>query len=87
MLYWNMWIYKIGLIESKSKVMERLIRAIKNNRFRWEHYLSGGTWYGIKVQTQPLFCSYGQIGYNVFVDYGKIILEWDWEKQELTREK
>lgn len=30
--------------------MERLIRAIINERFRWENYLNGGTWNGIKVQ-------------------------------------
>ena len=67
--------------------MERLIRAIKNEHFRWENYLNGGTWYGIKVQTQALFCSYGQIGYTVFINNGSSVLKWDWELQELTRVK
>lgn len=47
--------------------MNRLIKAIQAGRFAWERYLNGKTWHGIKLQTMPLFCSYGQIGYTVAV--------------------
>lgn len=47
--------------------MNRLIKAINAGRFAWKNYLNGKTWNGVKLHTQPLFCSYGQIGYTVAV--------------------
>lgn len=47
--------------------MNRLKNAIEAGKFAWKRYLNGKTWNGIMLRTQPLFCCYGQIGYQVFV--------------------
>ncbi len=62
--------------------MNRLIKAIKANKFAWERYLNGKTWNGIKLHTCPLFCSYGLIGYTVAVfsgDRHTLTITHDWE--------
>ena len=62
--------------------MNRLKQAIESDRFAWENYLNGGTWHGIMLQTEPLFCSYGQIGYSIYVYNGGrhvLTLCIDWE--------
>ncbi|MCR5658942.1 MAG: hypothetical protein K6G25_06410 [Bacteroidales bacterium] len=63
-------------------IIERLSRAIKGDRFNYEKYLGGGTWYGHYLQTMPLHCSYGQIGFSVTIDYNDEI-SYDWELKEL----
>jgi hypothetical protein len=35
----------------------------------------------MKIETQPLFCSYGQIGYTVIAG-GRHIIKHDWELDE-----
>lgn len=65
--------------------MNRLKNAIEAGKFAWERYLNGKTWNGIMLRTQPLFCSYGQIGYQVFVyDREQYVatFTYDWEKQQ-----
>ena len=47
--------------------MNRLENAIEAGKSAWERYLNGKTWNGIMLRTQPLFCCYGQTGYQVFV--------------------
>lgn len=47
--------------------MHTLKRSIQQGRFAWEKYLNGKMWNGIQLQTSPIFCSYGQIGYLVDV--------------------
>lgn len=63
-------------------IIERLSRAIKGDRFNYENYLGGGTWHGHHLQTMPLHCSYGQIGFSVTIDYHDEI-SYDWELNEL----
>lgn len=62
--------------------------AVKNassmNDFS-QRYLNGKTWNGIMLRTQPLFCCYGQIGYQVFVydrEQYAATFTYDWEKQQ-----
>lgn len=65
--------------------MNRLKNAIETGKFAWEKYLNGKTWNGIMLRTQPLFCSYGQIGYQVFVydrEQHVATFTYDWEKQQ-----
>ena len=65
--------------------MNSLIRAINAGKFAWKRYLNGKTWNGIMLRTQPLFCSYGQIGYQVFVydrEQHAATFTYDWEKQQ-----
>lgn len=63
--------------------MNRLKNVIEAGKFAWEKYLNGKTWNGIMLRTQPLFCCYGQIGYQVFVYDRKrhvATFTYDWEK-------
>ncbi len=65
--------------------MNSLIRAINAGKFAWKKYLNGKTWNGIMLRTQPLFCCYGQIVYQVFVYDGEqhvATFTYDWEKQQ-----
>lgn len=69
--------------------MNRLIKAIKAGRFNWEKYLGGGYWHGMRIQTQPLFCSYGVIGFTCFSPYGwsfdeTIVYDFEFKKVEIT---
>lgn len=63
--------------------MKRLFNSIKTGRFAWEKYLNGKAWNKIQLLTQPLFCSYGQIGYSVFVydntGHHTLTITHDWE--------
>ena len=65
-----------------EKYLKRLCDAILADRFNDENYRSSKTWHGTEIQTQPLFCSYGQIGYIVSVCGYEI--SYDREMKELT---
>ena len=65
--------------------MNRLKNAIEAGKFAWERYLNGKTWNGIMLRTQPLFCCYGQIGYQVFVydrEQDAATFSYDWQKRQ-----
>ena len=71
----------------KKHPFKRLINAIRRNRFNWERYASRGTWYGLEIQTQRLVCSYGIIGYEVYIYGGGghfATITYDWEKEDIT---
>lgn len=51
--------------------MERLKQSIVKGTFAWQRYLNGGIWRGLSIQTEPIFCSYGQCGFNVWSPYGE----------------
>ena len=68
----------------KLKMLEK---AIISRRFAWEKYLSGGYWHGMFIHTQPLFCSYGLIGFTIFSPYGESFegqYDYDFELNELN---
>lgn len=67
------------------KYLRRLSNAIINNRFNESAYYRPHKYYGIKIATGPLFCSYGQIGFCVTVySDTQHELEYDWEMKKLT---
>lgn len=68
-----------------KKYLKRLCKAIISGRFNYENYLNEGYWHGVEIQTMPLFCSYGKIGFTIIV-YAKTQYEiqYDWEMKELT---
>lgn len=73
--------------ETDPRLIRRLFNAIIGNRFNAEKYGGGGTWYGMTIQTQELFASYGQIGFTVWSPYSEsfdIEISYDWEMKELT---
>ena len=74
--------------EDMRGVLSRICKAIIADRFKDDNYYGGGTYYGYHIQTQTLHCSYGTIGYSVFVfdddDRHRHTIKWDWEMEELT---
>ena len=70
-----------------EKYLKRLCRAILAQRFNDESYRQKKSWYGKDIQTEPLFTSYGEIGFTVSVygDYTHYCtVQWDRELRELT---
>lgn len=69
------------------KTLKRLSNAIIAGRFNNENYRQRRAYYDVEIETSPRFCSYGEIGYKVYV-YEKGLhehtLSYDWEKKELT---
>lgn len=71
----------------KKHPFKKLINAIRRNRFNWERYAARGTWYGLEIQTQRLVCSFGVIGYEVYIYGGSghfATITYDWEKEDIT---
>lgn len=68
-----------------EKYLKRLCKEIENQRFNYQRYRDRKGYRGIEIQTGPLHCSYGTIGFTVDV-YGnkQFHLGWDWEMKELT---
>ena len=70
-----------------EKYLIRLCKAILEDRFHEENYRSRKSWYGKDIQTEPLFCSYGRIGFTVLVyeNYDHFCtVKWDYDMEELT---
>lgn len=70
-----------------EKYLKRLCRAILARRFNDENYRQRKSWYGKDIQTEPLFCSYGTIGFTVSVYdcYEHVCtVQWDGEFHKLT---
>lgn len=65
-----------------KKWLLRISKAIKTGRFSLEY--GSRAWYGRQIYVQPLFCSYGQMGYTISVNYGKAgTLKYDFEMETL----
>ena len=72
-----------------KKYLIRLCKAILEDRFNYKNYLNRGSWYGKDIMTEPLFCSYGKIGFSVLVyeNYDHFCtVKWDYEMEKLTIE-
>ena len=76
------------MLELTDKVIARLARAIKHERFAFKNK----TWFGFHVVCEPLFCSYGKIGYSIiFYDerdryLGEFDYDWDMDTLYLDEE-
>lgn len=69
------------------KILKRLSNAIIANKFNSEKYCQRKSYHGVEIETSPLFCSYGEIGYKVCVyedGEHKHTLSYDWELKKLT---
>ena len=71
-----------------EKYLIRLCKAILEDRFNDENYRRRNSWYGREIETQPLFCSYGTIGFTALVyDLNGshfCDVEWDGDLGKLT---
>lgn len=62
----------------------RLVNSIEAERFAFERYTGNGrTWYNHHIMVEPVFCSYGQMGWQIIVN-GKEFCMYDYEKKEIT---
>lgn len=50
-----------------DKYLKRICNAILDGRFKKEKYYERKSYYGIEIQVQDMFASYGKIGYSVTV--------------------
>lgn len=70
------------------KYLTRLCKAIIAGKFNDENYRDRKSWYGKDVQTCPLFCSYGTIGFtaDVYNERGRnyCTVSFDGDLDELT---
>ena len=64
--------------------LKRLCKNILSNKFNDRKYLGKKYYYGKEIQTTPLHCSYGLIGFSVIV-YGEeqYKVNYDWERDDL----
>lgn len=70
-----------------EKYLQRLRKAILAGRFNEMNYRERKSWNGKDIQTEPLFCSYGKIGFTVSVykdDCHFCDVEWDYDLHKLT---
>lgn len=68
-----------------EKYLKRLCRAILARRFNDENYRQRKSWYGYDIITEPLFSSYGTIGFTAIVYATPAYnIQFDWEMKELT---
>ena len=64
--------------------LKRLCNAILNGRFKEEKYYNRKSYYGIEIQVQDMFASYGKIGYSVTVySEEQYDIEYDYELNDL----
>lgn len=68
----------------KINYLKRICKAILAGRFNYENYLNGGYWYGVEIQTMPLYVSYGLIGFTATIlGETQYEIQFDWEMKEL----
>lgn len=70
-----------------EKYLIRLCKAILEDRFNEENYRQRRSWYGKDIMTEPLFCSYGKIGFTIAVyeNYDHFCtVQWDGDLKELS---
>lgn len=68
-----------------NAIIDRLCAAIRADRFDWRKYRDPKPYHGRNICTQPLFCSYGQIGYTVYFPLSDLPdIVYDWEMETLT---
>ncbi len=68
--------------KEKHTILDTIISKIKSGRFNFENVMKKGSYYGIVCNIMPLFCSYGKIGYKIFV--GDDMIEVDLELNKIN---
>lgn len=71
-----------------EKYLRKLCKAILADRFNDEKYRQKNSWHGVEIETSPLFCSYGLIGFTVSVYNSRgnhyCDVEWDADLGKLS---
>lgn len=69
------------MLESEAN---KLLKAIESGRFAFERYTgSGRLWNYIPLRVEPLFTSYGQMGWVVYA-HNQEFCQYDYELKEIT---
>lgn len=63
-------------------MIELIYKRIKSGKFNFENVMKKGSYYGVNCNIMPLFCSYGMIGYKIFV--GNDMIEVDFELNKIN---
>lgn len=66
--------------EKEDKLLLRIYKAVLNDKINFEKVMMKKSYYGSMCNILPLFCSYGQIGYVVSTQHGKVICDLDLNK-------
>lgn len=64
------------------RIIELIYKRIKSGKFNFENVMKKGSYYGVNCNIMPLFCSYGMIGYKIFV--GNDMIEVDFELNKVN---
>lgn len=63
-------------------IINTICKRIKSGNFNFENVMKKGSYYGVKCNVIPLYCSYGMIGYKIFV--GEDMIEFDFELNKIN---
>lgn len=58
-------------------MIERLIKAIKRGNFDFETVMAKKSYFGAPCNITPLFCSYGQIGWCIYIDGKNLVYDYE----------
>ena len=62
------------------KIANQIFNSIKAGRFNFLNVMRKSTYYGKKCNVDPLFASYGQIGWKINTDEGEILFDYELNK-------
>lgn len=75
---------KLQASPMEESMADRLLKAIESRRFAFERYTGDGMlWNYQPIRVEPVFSSYGQIGWQVYA-YDKEFCQYDYELKEIT---
>lgn len=63
-------------------IINTICKRIKLGKFNFENVMKKGSYYGVECNVMPLYCSYGMIGYKIFV--GEDMIEFDFELNKIN---
>lgn len=63
-------------------IINTICKRIESGKFNFENVMKRKSYYGVECNVMPLYCSYGMIGYKIFV--GEDMIEYDFELNKLN---
>lgn len=66
-----------------KNILDTIINRINKGNFDFKSVMKKRTFYGHRCEINPLFCSYGQIGWSIYTDFGNI--QYDYELKTIER--
>lgn len=66
----------------KTNILQTIVKRIKSGKFNFDNVMKKQSYYGVECNIMPLYCSYGMIGYKIFI--GEHIIEFDFEINKIN---